>query len=673
MSHDTGYSGSDDRVVVQLSTDGGTSFADLGSVSRYDAACSPACWNEHVFDLSPFMGEGNVVVGFLGISEYGNNIFVDDVNIRGLDPDLSTSTKSAPGAVPPGDEITYIIDIINSWSAPASAATLVDPLPTDTTCVPMSVTCSSGICLHNDALERIEWSGTVPAAGTVTVTFVVDTGAVPCGVVVTNTAVIDDPDMTGGPVTVVATTRVAETQAAVDESFTGTTFPPGGWSEELVIDPGTDPDWSRVTSGTSPNIAPYTDPAMAKFNSYDTQATASARLSTPSFDVTGFTMPTLSFWMSHDLGYSSATDLIQPQVSTDGGMSWVDLGTPVLRYDPSCSPACWLKHSFDMAAYIGVTGVRIGLLAVCDDGNNLFVDDVVVAEPWYPCSPPSADLSVVKDDGAVQVAPGDPVTYTITVTNLGPSPVVGASVVDSFPDALVNARWTCLGTGGAGCTGGPVSGDINDPADIPDGDSVVYTVTGNVGAAAAAVMVKGRSSLVNTANVYPPPGVPDPDLANNSSTDIDEIVNLADVAIVKDDGEPESIAGMPVTYFITVVNNGPDDVVGAVVTDAFPETITGVTWNCVGAGGGVCAPAGAGALLDVATLPNGSSVVYTATGILSADATGTVDNTATVTATGAIDPVPQNNSSTDTNTIALLVFYDGFESGNTSAWSSVQP
>ena len=47
-----------------------------------------------------------------------------------------------------------------------------------------------------------------------------------------------------------------------------------------------------------------------------------------------------------------------------------------------------------------------------------------------------ADLSITKTDGQTTAFPGQVLTYTITVHNAGPSPVVGAAVTDTFPAQL---------------------------------------------------------------------------------------------------------------------------------------------------------------------------------------------------------------------------------------------
>ena len=154
--------------------------------------------------------------------------------------------------------------------------------------------------------------------------------------------------------------------------------------------------------------------------------------------------------------------------------------------------------------------------------------------------------------------------------------------------------------------------------------------------------------LSNTADINPPGGVTDPNLANNSATDTDTLGAQADLAITKTDGVTTAVPGGSTTYTITASNAGPSGT-AATVADTFPASLT-CTWTCVGAGGGLCAAAGSGNINDPVTLPAGSSVTYTASCTISPAATGTLSNTATVTG-AATDPVAGNNSATDTDTL----------------------
>ena len=258
-------------------------------------------------------------------------------------------------------------------------------------------------------------------------------------------------------------------------------------------------------------------------------------------------------------------------------------------------------------------------------------------------APPSADLSITKTDGVTTVTAGGSTTYTITASNAGPSNATGATVADTFPASLTGT-WTCVGAGGGTCTASG-SGNINDTVNLPSGGSVTYTVS-------AAISASATGSLVNTATVAAPAGVTDPTPGNNSATDSDTISASADLSITKTDGVTSVTAGTSTTYTITASNAGPSNAPGSTVADTFPAAITGVTWTCVGAGGGTCTASGSGNINDTVSLPAGGSVIYTAVAAINVAATGSLVNTATVaTAGGVSDPTPGNNSATDTDTI----------------------
>lgn len=289
-------------------------------------------------------------------------------------------------------------------------------------------------------------------------------------------------------------------------------------------------------------------------------------------------------------------------------------------------------------------------------GNPRRVDDIAVADTGAGTAPivdlgafekqaasvPEADLSISKTDNkAFQVA-GLNSSYTIVVSNSGPSNAPNATVTDIFPASITSVVWTCVGAGGASCAASG-SGDINETVDLPAGGSVTFTANTSTDPAAT-------GTLSNTASVFS--AVIDPNPANNSATDTTLFTQTADLRISKTDGRTSVIAGESNTYTIVASNLGPSNVVGATVTDTFPAIFTGVTWTCVGAAGGTCTAAGSGNISEEVNLPAGGSVSFTATGTVSLAATGTLTNTASVTVPpGAIDPATGDNGTADTSTI----------------------
>ena len=127
-----------------------------------------------------------------------------------------------------------------------------------------------------------------------------------------------------------------------------------------------------------------------------------------------------------------------------------------------------------------------------------------------------ADLAITKDDGStVYTSPTD-ITYTIVVSNDGPSDVAGVNITDNAPAGTTITSWTAVANGSSSVANASGSGDI---------DETVYVAVGHDNTIAFTVIVhvpEGFVSYVeNTASIGLPAGVTDPELSNNSATDTD--------------------------------------------------------------------------------------------------------------------------------------------------------
>ncbi len=271
-------------------------------------------------------------------------------------------------------------------------------------------------------------------------------------------------------------------------------------------------------------------------------------------------------------------------------------------------------------------------------GNNSATDDDTVLVP-------SADLAITKTDGVTSAVPGQTtLTYTLVASNAGPSDDPSASVSDTFPSDLT-CTYTSVAAGGATGNTAAGAGDLADTLDMPAGSSVTYTASCTIDDAAA-------GTLSNTATITA--SVDDPDSGNNSATDDDtELMPSADLAITKSDGVTSAVPGQTtLTYTIVASNAGPSVDPSASVDDAFPAGLT-CTYTSVAAGGATGnTAAGAGDLADTLAMPVGSSVTYTASCEIADDTTGTLSNTATITAS-VDDPDTGNNSATDDDTVLI--------------------
>jgi len=114
---------------------------------------------------------------------------------------------------------------------------------------------------------------------------------------------------------------------------------------------------------------------------------------------------------------------------------------------------------------------------------------------------------------------------------------------------------------------------------------------------------------------------------------------LGDLVLTLTDGVDTVVPSLMITYTITVTNQGPNAVNGAVVVDKFPSSLSGITWTCAASGGATCTASGSGSLRDTVSLPAGAAVVVTATATVNSLWTGWITNTAQVhTPAGGYDP-----------------------------------
>jgi len=182
-------------------------------------------------------------------------------------------------------------------------------------------------------------------------------------------------------------------------------------------------------------------------------------------------------------------------------------------------------------------------------------------------------------------------------------------------------------------------------------------VVQNTGAMLIAVVPASLVEAVGTASVTafnPTPG------GGSSAPLTFSIVNVSDVSVTKTDGLASVKGGEVVTYTVVVSNAGPDELLGAVVTDTVPALLTGVTWTCSASAGSTCAASGSGnALQDTVTVANGGSVTYTISGTLPFIVSGTLTNTASLTLPALyVDPTTYNLSATDTTTLRATYVYN---------------
>jgi uncharacterized repeat protein (TIGR01451 family) len=119
----------------------------------------------------------------------------------------------------------------------------------------------------------------------------------------------------------------------------------------------------------------------------------------------------------------------------------------------------------------------------------------------------SFTFGITKTPSAAQLASGDPLTFTIVVTNIGPSSANNSLLTDVIPAGFTPSGITCTtASNGAACpAGGTVTlGNLTGAGIV----LTTFPATGTITFSLAGTFTLSSGSLTNTATVSPPPGVP---------------------------------------------------------------------------------------------------------------------------------------------------------------------
>jgi large repetitive protein len=234
---------------------------------------------------------------------------------------------------------------------------------------------------------------------------------------------------------------------------------------------------------------------------------------------------------------------------------------------------------------------------------------------------PSADLSLVKTlTTAGPYSVGQSVSFSIVVSNAGPSTANGVQVADTPSNLTITA------VSGAGCAALPCT-----LASLGSGATATVNVTATINAEGAF----GNTATVTSTTTDPDPG-------DNTGTDTGSTTPSADLSILKTVNTPSPTIGSTVTFTLALANAGPSTALAVQVADLLPAGYTFVSATpSVGSYN-----SGAG-VWTVGTLASGGNATLTLQATV--NATGPYANTATVSSTTP-DPDPSDNSSTSTPT-----------------------
>jgi uncharacterized repeat protein (TIGR01451 family) len=514
-------------------------------------------------------------------------------NVAPASADLQVTKTNGTSSTAPGSQTTYTIVASNAGPSNVSSATVSDNFNADLQSCSWTCSAAGGAsCGLSSGNGNINRSVNLPANGSVTFSASCNVAAGASGSLV-NTATVSSA--TADPVP--GNNSATDSDALSPSADLGITKTNGTSSST----PGGQTTYTIVASNAGPsNVASAT--VADTFNS--------------SLENCSWTCNAAG---GASCGVSSGSGNINRSVNLPANGS--------VTFSASCSIAAGASGSLvNTATVSSATPDPVPGNNSATDADSLNV---------------SANLSITKSNGTGTSTPGAQTSYTIVASNAGPSNVSNATVTDTFPADLENCSWTCSGSGGGSCAASG-TGSISQPVNLPVGASATFV-------ASCGIKPTATGSISNTATISS--STPDPEPANNSATDADNLAASADLGITKTNGTASSTPGGQTTYTIVASNAGPSNVSNATVSDTFATDLQNCSWTCNAAGGASCGvSSGSGHINRLVNLPVNGSVTFSASCDVSPSATGSLVNTATVSSATS-DPVPGNNSATDTDTL----------------------
>ena len=162
-------------------------------------------------------------------------------------------------------------------------------------------------------------------------------------------------------------------------------------------------------------------------------------------------------------------------------------------------------------------------------GFGWYLDSISISDGATCCNP-LADVQVLASVTPEPVAPGQTLTYSLAVTNVGPGAAYGTSITNSLPASLIFA------SGSAGCvfTNGAV---VCDAGTLPAGNAANFSF---------AVLATASDPITNAVNLGA--FTPDPDLSNNSVSLVSSIVTNAAPYVYLQSTNLAAVRGGAVTF-----------------------------------------------------------------------------------------------------------------------------
>ncbi len=392
----------------------GPSLATAGSSNANYLNPVNSDWRTELISISgALLSNPNVIVVFRNTSRWGNNIYIDNINIQKQSPrDISLVSINNPGATACSPLLTPTVTILNSG---AETVTGFDV----------------GYRIDNGTVITTSFTGQNLAPGASVTVNLNQSGAMTIGNRNIRAFISNSVSGSGSGESQTSNDTLAKSFAVVNLVNPPVTegfelfFPPDGWQ---ITNPDGDNTWVRRQPGRNSNNAAFID------NFTNDALNENDDMRSPFINVAGADSLLIRFDVAHKNWPSAANhDTLNVLVSTDCGNTYTSVykkwgailstaGNSTSAYSTAAA-GDWRNERIAIGgAFVANGSVSVMIRNTNRNGNNVFVDNINITGLY------DRDVTLLRVNQPAGVVCGGNVTPNVTVRNTGSETITGLRI-----------------------------------------------------------------------------------------------------------------------------------------------------------------------------------------------------------------------------------------------------
>lgn len=335
-------------------------FEKFGSALSTTASTSVAFtptnanqWRKEIVPLNLFIGQTSVQLAFVGVNDWGNNLYVDKIQIIEADENLTLQAITSPALLNCNEKVTPSLTVRNSGTVTVTSYKVV-------------------YAMNSGPSQSISMSTTLTPGSSETISLPEQTlpeGATTFSFELTEPNGLVDAIPVDNKKTINVVYNPSQSVIPIRENFDA------AFDSWTIANPTGGASWQSVNTNYNQSLL---------FNTFDNPSLGDKTwLLSPSLDFSGATKASVFFDVSS--GYADVNDSLVLLATRDCGASFETIASYTREtlntsdnsvfWSPSV-PEDWERKFEILNDLTGEPDVRMAFVAINDHGNNIYLDNI---------------------------------------------------------------------------------------------------------------------------------------------------------------------------------------------------------------------------------------------------------------------------------------------------------